>query len=103
AAMDGIAVRASDTNGAGESRPLVLERATVVDTGDALPPGTDAVIKIEHAAEIAGGRFEILAPAPPWQHVRVLGEDVVQGDVVVPRGRVLTPFDVGALLAAGYP
>lgn len=105
AAMDGIAVRAADTAGAGEARPLVLEAGATaheIDTGDPLPPGTDAVIMIEHAAEIAPGRFEILAPTPPWHHVRVLGEDVVQGDVVVPRGRVLTPFDVGALLAAGW-
>jgi len=105
AAMDGIAVRAADTEGAAESRPLVLEAGrtcTVIDTGDPLPPGADAVIMIEHAAEIAPGRFEILASTPPWHHVRVLGEDVVQGDVVVPRGRVLTPFDVGALLAAGW-
>lgn len=101
AAMDGIAVRASDTAGAGESRPLVIA-APVVDTGDAMPPGTDAVVMIEHAAEVEPGRFELLAPCPPWQHVRLLGEDVVQGDVVVPRGRVLTPFDVGALIAAGY-
>lgn len=105
AAMDGIAVRAADTAGAGEARPLVLEAGrtcTVVDTGDPLPPGADAVIMIEHAGEIAPGRFEILGATPPWHHVRVLGEDVVQGDVVVPRGRVLTPYDVGALLAAGW-
>jgi len=105
AAMDGIAVRAADTDGASEARPLVLEEGktcVVIDTGDALPPGTDAVIMIEHAAEIAPGRFEIQASTPPWRNVRVLGEDVVVGDVVCPRGRVLTPFDVGALLAAGY-
>jgi putative molybdopterin biosynthesis protein len=104
AAMDGIAVRAADTDGASEARPIVLagEHCEVIDTGDPLPPWADAVIMIEHAAEVEPGRFEILAPTPPWRHVRVLGEDVVQGDVVLPRGRTLGPFDVGALLAAGY-
>src|SRR5689334_9503845 len=46
AAMDGIAVRAEDTLGASETAPLRL-RATWVDTGDPLPPGTNAVIMAE--------------------------------------------------------
>src|SRR5215210_1518034 len=47
AAMDGVAVRAVDTAGATETTPLRLsigEQAIWVDTGDPLPPGTDAVI-----------------------------------------------------------
>jgi putative molybdopterin biosynthesis protein len=105
AAMDGIAVSSADTAGAGEARPLVLEvgrTCEIVDTGDALPSGRDAVVMIEHAAEIAPGRFEIHAPTPPWRNVRLLGEDVVVGDLVVPRGRSLGPFEIGALLAAGW-
>lgn len=105
AAMDGIAVSAAATAGASEARPLVLEggrTCELVDTGDPLPPGCDAVVMVEHAAEIAPGRFEIQTPTPPWRNVRLLGEDVVQGDVVVSRGRTLGPFDIGALLAVGW-
>src|ERR671938_1860675 len=46
-AMDGIAVRAEETLGASETSPLRLrvgEQATWVDTGDPLPPDTNAVI-----------------------------------------------------------
>ncbi len=49
-AMDGIAVRAEVTLGASESAPLVLrlgDQATWVDTGDPLPPETNAVIMAE--------------------------------------------------------
>ena len=43
----------------------------------------------------------VTAPAAPFQHVRLVGEDVVAGDVILPRGREIRPHDVGALLAAG--
>ena len=43
----------------------------------------------------------VTAAAPPWQHVRLVGEDVVAGDLILPRGREIRPHDVGALLAAG--
>lgn len=50
AAMDGYAVRAEETHGASETRPVYLrigEQAFYVDTGDPLPPGTNAVIMVE--------------------------------------------------------
>jgi putative molybdopterin biosynthesis protein len=102
AAMDGIAVAAAATNGASESHPVVVEAGRtceVIDTGDPLPAGCDAVIMIEHAAEIAPGRFEIQAPTPPWRNVRLLG-DVVRrpmvgllptGDELVEPGRETPP------------
>ena len=51
AAMDGIAVRAVDTAGATETRPVLLmvgPQAVWVDTGDPMPAGMDAVVMIEH-------------------------------------------------------
>src|SRR5262245_32924845 len=55
AAMDGIAVRADETLGATESAPLQLrvgQQAIWVDTGDPMPPDTNAVIMAEHVQEI---------------------------------------------------
>ncbi|MEM5768210.1 MAG: molybdopterin biosynthesis protein, partial [Bacillota bacterium] len=37
----------------------------------------------------------------PWQHVRVIGEDIVADEPVIPEHHVITPIDVAALLAAG--
>lgn len=37
----------------------------------------------------------------PWQHVRLVGEDVVASEPLLPRGHHVRPYDVGALLAAG--
>ena len=103
-AMDGVAVVASATLGAAETKPLRLtigENASWVDTGDPLPPDRDAVIMIEHVRRIGERTIEIMAPAAPWQHVRSLGEDIVSTEMVVPPGRILSPVDLGALAAAG--
>nr|PZN71488.1 MAG: molybdopterin biosynthesis protein [Bacillota bacterium] len=108
-AVDGIAVRASDTFGATETAPRILtlgEQAFWVDTGDPLPPGCDAVIMVEHVNLLDeghhhGARCEILAPVAPWQDVRQIGEDVVATEILLPEGHVIRPQDLGALLAAG--
>ena len=103
AAMDGFAVRAEDTFGAGEVNPLKLslpDHATPVNTGEALPEGFDAVIKIEEVHQ-TGDAIEIIAPVPPWHDTRPVGEDVVITEMVVPAGQRLRPADLAGLLAAG--
>jgi putative molybdopterin biosynthesis protein len=102
-AMDGIALSAHDSFGASETAPVTLsrERALPVDTGDPLPPGCDAVIMIEDVEETPGG-YQITAPATPWQHVRMVGEDLVATEPVLAAGRTLRPEDLGALLASGH-
>ena len=104
AAMDGIAVRATETAGATESSPLRLAlgvQATWVDTGDPLPPSTDAVVMAEHVQDF-GDTVEIMAAVAPWQHVRPLGEDIVATELVLPANHRLRPVDLGALAAAGH-
>ncbi|HEX8967619.1 MAG TPA: molybdopterin biosynthesis protein, partial [Chloroflexota bacterium] len=105
AAMDGIAVRAEDTLGATETAPLELSlgtQATWVDTGDPLPPDTNAVIMVEQVQDLGGGRLEILSAVAPWQHVRSMGEDLVATELVVPENHPLSAVDLGALTAAGH-
>ncbi len=103
-AMDGIAVRAEHTFGASDQTPLLLEPGTdylPVNTGNPLPKGFDAVIKIEETQPRPGGALEIMAPATPWQHIRPVGEDVVEGDLIVSGYHRLRPPDLGVLLAGG--
>ncbi|TYO94755.1 molybdopterin biosynthesis protein [Desulfallas thermosapovorans] len=104
AAMDGVAVRAADTFGASDATPKKLTLgapAAVVDTGDPLPPECDAVIMIEDVHFIDENVFEITAGAVPWQHVRVIGEDVVATEMIVPANHRLRPVDLGGILAGG--
>jgi len=103
AAMDGYAVRARDTYGASDAAPLRLtgQSAQPVDTGDPLPKEADAVIMIEDVERVSDSEIEIRSAAFPWQHVRKVGEDIVTGELLLPRQHVLRPADVGSILAAG--
>jgi molybdenum cofactor synthesis domain-containing protein len=102
AAMDGIAVKASDTFGALPERPLLLPRGagTMVDTGDSIPEGKDAVVMIERVEKREQG-WEISEAAYPWRNVRKAGEDIVMGEVILPARHHIRPYDQAALLAAG--
>jgi putative molybdopterin biosynthesis protein len=104
AAMDGFAVHAEETRGASEATPVRLKKgaqARAIDTGDEMPVGFDAVVKVEDVHEPDSDSVEIIAAVSPWQHVRLTGEDLVATELVVPQGKWLTPYDLGALLASG--
>lgn len=103
-AMDGIAVKAKNTDGASERNPVKLKRgeeAQFVDTGDPIPDGFDAVIKIEEVNQVDEQTFSIEKGVPTWNHIRSIGESVVKGQLVLTSGHRLRDFDLGALLEAG--
>jgi putative molybdopterin biosynthesis protein len=104
AAMDGFAVLAAATFGATPESPRLLavdREAFPLNTGHPLPPGTDAVIMVEQIPDPTADPITVEAPTFPWQHVRRVGEDLVAGEMVLPEGSRITPWDQGALLAAG--
>lgn len=118
AAMDGIAVRAEDTFGASEFTAVTLTSTPpngrkaklngahpvfqYVDTGNPLPAWANAVIMIERVFKKNEQEVEIRDAATPWQHVRLVGEDIVATEPLLPRGHKIRPYDIGALLAAGH-
>ncbi len=104
-AMDGYAVKFTETFGASERTPkrlLIGKQAIYVDTGDPLPQGFNAVIMIEDVNHISDREIEIISPATPWQHVRVIGEDIVATELILPENQKIRAFDIGAMLAGGY-
>jgi putative molybdopterin biosynthesis protein len=114
-AMDGFAVRAEQTNGAQPNSPVRLRigpEAVYLDTGDALPDGFDAVIPIENVEALdekdqitpairQPACIRIRSGVTPWSHVRPMGEDIVQTQLVLPSGQILRPVDLGAIAAGG--
>jgi putative molybdopterin biosynthesis protein len=121
-AMDGYAVRFTDTFGATEKSPKQLaipEETVYVATGDPIPDGFNAVIMIEDVYVIRGKNtekikgvavhekasikecIEILSPVTPWQHVRTVGEDIVVTELIMPVNHRIRPVDIGAMLAGG--
>lgn len=103
AAVDGIAVRSSDTVQASKHAPKRLDRDhfAIVNTGQPIPEGFDAVIMIEDVHFLEDGSVEILEPVPSFHNVRTIGEDVVEYDMLFCRYHRLAPQDLSLLLAAG--
>ncbi|HRI50298.1 MAG TPA: molybdopterin molybdotransferase MoeA [Pseudomonadota bacterium] len=112
-AMDGYAVRAGEVQ-LGQPLPVVgviaaghpatapLAPGTVmrIMTGAPLPAGADAVIMKEEADEQAGAvRFRQVPTL--GQHLRRAGEDIADGEVVLPAGALLGPGELGLLAALG--
>jgi putative molybdopterin biosynthesis protein len=103
-AMDGIAVASARTIAARATQPLELQlerEAWIVDTGDPLPAGCDAVVMIEEVEMRGDARVAIRAAVAPFEHVRPIGEDVVATEAVVAKRRRLAPADLAALAGAG--
>ena len=115
-AMDGFAVKAITTHGALETAPIKLPYGIdtiYLDTGDPLPEWADAVIPIENVeplddrGEIASDprcphNIQIRAAVAPWSHIRLMGEDMVATQLVLPNGHILRPVDLGAAAGCGY-
>ncbi|MEL7370276.1 MAG: gephyrin-like molybdotransferase Glp, partial [Myxococcota bacterium] len=111
AAMDGYAVRSADIPGTltlqGEllaadraERTVQSQDAIRIMTGGRIPEGADAVVMVEHAT-VENDRVRIDAPAPSGQHILRVGEDIADGQVVLPAGRWLRSADVAMLVQAG--
>ena len=102
-AMDGIAVHAADTFGATDTTPVSIgpDRFVVVDTGDEVPTGYDAVVMVEEIVPPADGSVTIHQAAAPWQHIRQIGEDVCAGEMILPGYTPVSPAAIGAMIAGG--
>ncbi len=116
--VDGYAVRARDTFGASDSLPGYLKLAgevpmgaapsfalrpgecALIHTGGMLPEGADAVVMLEYTQQ-AGDEIEILRAVAGGENVIQVGEDVSQGQVVIPKGTLLRPAEIGGLMALG--
>ena len=120
AAMDGYALRAEDSFGAGRYDPKVLRVVEKVHTGQMpvksvgagecieiatgapMPAGADAVVMVEETERIAGTEeVRIFTPVYPRQHVGRRAADIAAGQPVLAPGDVLTPSRIGALAAVG--
>ena len=117
-AMDGYAVRSVDVAdaerhaavalpvpvdipaGKTDIVPLLPGTAHRIMTGAPVPPGADAIVKVE---DTDGGehRVAVRAPAAPGTHIRRTGEDVTEGDIVLRAGAVLGSPQLGLAAAIG--
>jgi len=118
--VDGYAVAASDTAGAGETVPVYLKKTgsvimgqqcaaslsircgecVYVPTGGMMPAGADAVVMIEYT-EDAGGIIAVYEAVSPGTGTIEAGEDFLEGKLLLKKGSRIRPQEIGALCAAG--
>jgi molybdopterin molybdotransferase len=119
ATVDGFAVRAADTYGASEGLPSYLDlageapmgrppetevrqgTAVAIATGAPLPPGADAVLKVEHTQSPTPELIEVLRPTTPGEGMVRADEDATPGAELGRPGRPLRAQELGMLAAAG--
>ncbi|MFT3895618.1 MAG: molybdopterin-binding protein [Anaerolineales bacterium] len=126
--VDGYAVRAGDTHGASDSLPAYLtligevpmgdapefeigaSQCALIHTGGMLPNGADAVVMLEYTQTIVGAEhrsaptqteIEIFRAVATRENVIRIGEDVAQGQLVLPKGTLIRPAEIGGLMALG--
>ncbi len=115
-AVDGYAVASGDVPAAGSATLDVIAdlpagsvfdgvvkpgQAVRIMTGAPMPAGADTVVPQE-LAERVGDAIKIPTIAK-GANVRLAGEDVRAGAVVVPSGSVLRPQELGLIASLGFP
>lgn len=124
-AMDGYALRSVDTEGASREHPARLRVvaelpaghttdtdleqgcAVRIMTGAPLPAKADCVVRLEDTSEHATGSWklgesvEVYREVPAGENVRPRGEDMHKGELVLPRGTLLRPQEIGVLASLG--
>lgn len=109
-AVDGYALKASDTFGASQTRPETFRLVDAVPlgrkqtkqlwTGNELPKGSDAVVMLENV-NVTKARVKVWSPATQGENVSRRGEDIRTGQVAVKAGKRLRPQHLGLLAALG--
>lgn len=117
-AVDGYAVKAENTFGASTTNPILLKvvgsveigekadfeikdgEAVKIATGAPIPKGANAVVMLEYTNDL-GEYVEILNAVSPFKNVSRRGEDVKAGEVVISKGEILQPQDIGILASLG--
>jgi molybdopterin molybdotransferase len=118
--VDGYAVRARDTFGATDSLPAYLHligevpmgdsasfeigagQCASIHTGGMLPKGADAVVMLEYTQTAQTDEIEIFKSVADGENVINIGEDVAKDQIVIPKGTILRPAEIGGLTALGF-
>ncbi len=117
-AMDGYAVKAEDTTGAGQDSPRMLEMVGVIHAGDTpgvsigsgqcvqiatggmMPEGADAVVKVEDT-DAEGKNIKIYSEVGFHKDVGEMGADIRAGETILKSGIYLDAGKVGVLASQG--
>lgn len=102
-AMDGIALNAALTYQASESNPVTIKKEDFIyiNTGNVIPDKYDCVVMIEDVQKNKDESITLIKSARPFQDIRPIGEDIVEGDMIIPKNHKIRSIDISALLSGG--
>lgn len=119
ACFEGYAIKSEDTLSASKSKPVKLKivgkmlpglkeipkvesgQAVFVVTGAPMPPGADALVRVEET-RLENGYVLVFRAVKRMENVASKGEDVRAGSSILKAGHVIRPVDVGLLMSLGY-
>jgi molybdopterin molybdotransferase len=87
--------------GALPGRGIAKGEAMNIATGGALPDGADAVVMLEHTQHVDEKSIEVVKSVAPLENVIEIGDDIRKGEIILSRGHVIRPQDMGALAGVG--
>ena len=73
----------------------------IIATGGILPPGTDAVVMLEHTINVDGHMIEIVKPVAAGDNIINTGDDVSKEELLLSKGQLLRPQELGLLAGLG--
>ena len=86
--------------GATRTATVPCGAAVKIMTGAVIPPGCDSVVPIEDV-EVHAANLRFRGEIRHGMNVRLRGEDVVSGDLVIPAGALLRPSEIGMITSLG--
>ena len=120
-AMDGFAVRSRDTKGANPENPVILTMVHISSagtpsnvslnpgeciqcmTGAKIPDGADAIIMVEDSSGFSDSdTVQIMIETFPGKHIRNMGEEIKEGEILIQKGTIATPSEIGTCATFGY-
>ncbi|HHT50444.1 MAG TPA: molybdopterin molybdenumtransferase MoeA [Eubacteriaceae bacterium] len=117
--VDGYAVVSKDTFGVSESLPVFLDvidsvemgkvaekdlktgQAIYVPTGGMIPKGADGMIMIEYVENLDKNTIAVYRTVAPGEGIIFKGEDIRSKELLIKKGKKLSPQDIGAIAAMG--
>lgn len=117
--VDGYAIMAKDVSGSSESIPSIVEivgevqmgehthlyvapsQAVYVPTGGMIPEGANAVVMIEYVEKLDESTLLVYNPVTVGENISFIGDDLVEGDLIIHKGTCISPYDIGLLVGMG--
>jgi molybdopterin molybdotransferase len=118
--IDGYAINTADTKDASTTKPAVFKivgklfpadyptelkvshgEAIYVACGAPIPQGASATVKVEET-RLKEDKIEVIREIQPCEGIIPFGDDMKKGDLILKKGKVLRPQDIGVLAPIGF-